>query len=172
MVCRPPDEEGYGSIGFGDRDGNCREIGTSDFGFLQLVDFSGSKSVGDLTETSSLTQRPQMTALELRRARMARERRARAKRVERAVFGAAALFALLATTVGGFQMLSGPAQAPHAGSVVTVAEGDTLWGLADRYKGADMGTSVMVDAIRADNPTLSQGAPLTVGERIVMPAAR
>ena len=63
-----------------------------------------------------------------------------------------------------------PSVAPATGGTTyTVKKGDTLWGLAQKFKPSSMTIPEMVKAIQAANPSLKNPNNLSIGQKLVIP---
>ncbi len=62
-----------------------------------------------------------------------------------------------------------PTTTPAAGTTYTVKKGDTLWGLAQKFKPSSMTIPEMVKAIQAANPSLKNPNNLSIGQKLVIP---
>ena len=93
-----------------------------------------------------------------------------ARDIERFVMTVATAVALLAGCAGAVRLLadSQGQSAPKTVSVL-IAPGDDLWSIAQKYTAPGQSTSALLNEIRAANPELSQGDPISVGERIAVP---
>jgi len=163
MVCRTP--------AYYEPEVRDEERLSSKASFLRLISVDENDAFAPSIQRRLPELRPVQTASRmtlLQRRKNVRRRKART--LENFVFMGAAVVALASCVVGGVHALVSPTMPMTSLTRVTVAPGDTLWTLAQRYAPAGSSTAAEVASIRSANPSLSDGNSLSIGQQVLVPA--